>query len=124
MNTKKATYLSLFLLTSFLVSVTLNLVFTYQLGTARSHSLKQQTVSPSDNEGQNINNGFNNLVKTESETENDLEDAFTVQAFIIPTLYAFFTATEDAPQWTSVPSGSIGFAEPNPIYIAVRNFRI
>jgi len=122
MKLKKATYLSLILLTSFLVSVSLNIAFSYHLGASRSLSLRQQTVSTSDNGEQNINTAFN-FVKTESETENDLEDAFVGQTFLVPTLFSFFNPTE-AQHRVPVAGESVVSPAPNPIYIAVRNFRI
>lgn len=122
MKLKKATYLSLILLTSFLVSVSLNIAFSYHLGASRSLSLRQQTVSTSDNGSQNINNAFN-FVKTESETENDFEDAFMGQAFLVPSLFSFFNSN-DAQQRVPAAGENTVSTEPNPIYIAVRNFRI
>jgi len=122
MKLKKATYLSLILLTSFLVSVSLNIAFGYHLGVSRSLSLRQQTVSTSDNSDQNISNAFN-FVKTESETENDLEDAFMCQTFLVPGLFSFFNSN-DAQHGIPAAGENTVSPEPNPIYIAVRNFRI
>ncbi|MBS1634549.1 MAG: hypothetical protein JST26_01415 [Bacteroidetes bacterium] len=122
MKFKKATYLSILLLSSFLLSVSLNIAFGfYSNPLDGSLSMKHQTVSSSDN-GLNISSSFNNAKATESENESDFEDAFTIQEFIIPFIFSFAQIEEIQP--LTVANTEVSLAEANPIYISVHNFRI
>ena len=122
MKLKKVTYLSFVLLIGFLLSLSFNIAFSfYNNSSEAALSHKHQSVSNTD-DGINISGNLNNTKATESENENDFEDAFTSQEFIIPLIFSF-TPVEELYHHT-IEQSEVSFAEANPIYISVRNFRI
>lgn len=120
MRIKKATYLSLVLLSCFLLSTALGVINSYIIpATSQTASLKPKFISPSEDLGDS--NSFN-VVKTENENENDYEGAFNIQEFVLPVVFSFSCIELSHP--VTCQPGDVLVKESNPIYIAVHNFRI
>lgn len=120
MRIKKATYLSIVLLSCFLLSTSLGVINSFVIPfTSQTASLRPKFVSPTDDIS--ASNSFN-VVKTENENENDYEDAFNMQEFVLPVVFSFSCIELSHP--VACQPGDVLVKESNPIYIAIHNFRI
>ncbi len=117
MKLSKTAYLSFFFLFCFLASFGANTIRNFNSSASHSKLIHSKLVSVSSKEESTSANNDFLLEKTENETEND----FQAQSFILPFFITYFQYETLQP---------ITFAKPlaeklsNPIYISVCNFRI
>ena len=118
MRLNKSTYFSIFFLFCFLASFSCNAFQNFNIKSSKVALSKSNSTILSAKE--DINTGSNSLLleKNENESENDFE----AQSFLLPFFISFFQYEILKPQAIS----QLAFAEKlsNPIYIAVCSFRI
>ncbi len=118
MKSKKSTYFAIVFLLSFLTSFGIN---TYQYNSCSFH---RSTVKVSKDivlsSSLDANASQDNLLFEEN--ENETEDGFELQSFVLPFFISYFQFEVSTPLLVSVKPLTEKLT--NPIYIAVCNFRI
>lgn len=118
MKLNKSTYFSLFFLFCFLASFSVSTFQSINTKATKHCSLTHHSHSYSQKE----DNSSSNSDLLFEENENETEDGFEIQAFIIPYFVAYFFNEVYQPKVISAkPLAEI---YTNPIYLAVCNFRI
>lgn len=114
----KTTYFSLFFLFCFLASFSISALQSYTTKQTKHCNVAHDSHSYSQKES----NSSSNPDLLFEENENEVDDGFQIQAFIIPYFVAYFLSEVAQPNLISAKP----LAEKctNPIYLSVCNFRI
>ncbi len=118
MNKSKSTYLTFFFLFCFLASFSANTIRNFYTSTSLSNLKQTKSISVSSKEERSVLNADFLFEKNENETEDD----FHAQSFLLPFFISFFQY--EVLQTKSFSAKPIAENLSSPIYIAVCNFRI